>query len=108
MQPNDVKRIVQQIDKLPDDPRPTGCRKIVSEKNRYRVRVGDFRVLYTIDENVKEIVIYRIAHRKEATKLDCQRKGNFDEQIPPKHVVIMTSIIAFSLVMHYVTSTLQF
>ena len=60
-----VKRISNRIDSLADNPRPPGCRKIVSEKDRYRMRIGDYRILYSIDDEQREVVIHRIAHRKE-------------------------------------------
>ncbi len=63
-----VKRIIGRIDSLSDDPRPSGCMKIVSEYNRYRIRVGDYRILYTISDKDREVVIYRIMHRKEGYK----------------------------------------
>jgi len=62
----DVKnRIVTVISNLKDEPRPSGCRKIQSEAGVWRVRVGDWRVGYSVDDFNQEINIIRIAHRKE-------------------------------------------
>ena len=58
-------RIRPKLRALADNPRPPGCRKIVSEKDRYRMRIGDYRILYSIDDEQREVVIHRIAHRKE-------------------------------------------
>ena len=46
-------------------PRPFGCQKLTREEG-YRIRAGDFRILYRIDDPAKEVIIYRIKHRKEA------------------------------------------
>ena len=50
---------------LPATPRPFGCQKLTNEDG-YRIRMGDFRILYRIDDNAKEVIIYRIKHRREA------------------------------------------
>jgi len=42
--------------------------KVKTETNRYRIRIGDYRVLYSIDDNEQEIIIHRIVHRSEAYK----------------------------------------
>lgn len=44
---------------LADDPRPRTCRKL-TQKEGYRIRVGNYRVLYTIDDETKTVVVYRI------------------------------------------------
>ena len=46
-------------------PRPFGCQKLTNEDG-YRIKVGNFRILYRIDDNAKEVIIYRIKHRSEA------------------------------------------
>jgi mRNA interferase RelE/StbE len=58
-------RIVTEILSLVNDPRPHGCRKVVSEERLWRVRVGDWRIGYEIDDSSKEITIIRIGHRRE-------------------------------------------
>jgi len=50
---------------LGQTPRPQGAIKL-TEQEGYRVRIGDYRILYRIDDTAKEIYIYRIKHRKEA------------------------------------------
>lgn len=60
------KKILEKIRELKDDPRPAGCRKIVGEKNAWRLRVGDYRVLYEVDDQVVTVTVFRIAHRREA------------------------------------------
>jgi len=58
-------RIVSAILELASDPRPHGCLKVKSEEGVWRIRVGDWRVGYVIDDSTKEIAIVKIAHRGE-------------------------------------------
>ena len=51
---------------LTSNPRPHGCKKL-TEKEGYRTRVGNYRILYTIDDTKRTIVIYRIKSRSEKT-----------------------------------------
>ena len=61
----DRKRVADQIDALKSDPRPTGCRKLKGRENFYRIRVGDYRVVYQIEGEVLLILIVRVGDRKE-------------------------------------------
>ena len=61
----DHSRIVKAMLALGDDPRPRGCRKLFDDI--YRIRVGDYRVVYKIDDEGKEIVIGKVARRREDT-----------------------------------------
>ena len=61
---NEVKRISTKLILLKNNPRPAGCKKLHNEKG-YRIRIGDYRVLYEVDDNKKTVIIYKIAHRKE-------------------------------------------
>ena len=58
-------RIDRKILALADNPRPAGCKKLKGYKDQWRVRVGDWRVVYIIDDNAGRIRIMRIAHRRE-------------------------------------------
>ena len=58
-------RIAAVIRGLAINPRPEGSKRIVGELGIYRIRSGDYRVLYEINESAKEIRILRIAHRKD-------------------------------------------
>ena len=58
--------IDKQILSLTNNPRPPNCKKL-TEKEGYRIRVGSYRVLYTIDDQAKIVVIYRIKIKTEAT-----------------------------------------
>jgi mRNA interferase RelE/StbE len=46
------------------NPRPVGCKKLTNEEG-YRIRVGNYRILYTIDDTNSSVNIYKIAHRKD-------------------------------------------
>jgi mRNA interferase RelE/StbE len=52
------------IDALADDPRPSGCAKLAG-RDDYRIRVGDYRVVYAVDDDKRVVLIARIAHRRE-------------------------------------------
>jgi mRNA interferase RelE/StbE len=59
-------RIDRKILALAANPRPAGCKKLKGYKDLWRVRVGDWRVLYIIDDAAKLVTVTRIAHRREA------------------------------------------
>ncbi len=61
----DRVRIVQRIHALAEDPRPPGSEKLAGYDDRYRVRQGNYRVVYLIDDKRREITVYRIGHRRE-------------------------------------------
>ncbi|MEM6767359.1 MAG: type II toxin-antitoxin system RelE/ParE family toxin [Bacteroidota bacterium] len=61
-----LKRILTAIKGLKDDPRPPGAKKLVGEENVWRVRVGDYRILYTIEDEIRIITVERVAHRKDS------------------------------------------
>jgi mRNA interferase RelE/StbE len=58
-------RIIPQIRILAENPRPSGCRKLTGSKNDWRIRVGDYRVLYEIDEKARAVRVMRVRHRRE-------------------------------------------
>ncbi len=51
-----VRRLLQKIEALSRQPRPAGCRKLAGEENLWRVRVGDYRVIYAVDD-ANEVVM---------------------------------------------------
>lgn len=59
------QRVIEKVRALATDPRPHGAEKL-SDENKYRIRQGDYRVLYQIDDDDKRVTIVRIAHRGEA------------------------------------------
>lgn len=58
------ERILKKIRALSKDARPPGCLRLTGEEG-HRIRVGDYRILYRIDDASKRIFIYRIKHRKD-------------------------------------------
>lgn len=57
-------QISDVLDDLEADPRPPGCKKLVGA-NGYRVRTGDYRILYSIENNSRLVRIYRIGRRRD-------------------------------------------
>jgi mRNA interferase RelE/StbE len=63
---NIVRKVLIVIEKLADDPRPSGVKKLKeTEEDLYRIRSGDYRIVYAINDSIKIVNIRRIRHRKE-------------------------------------------
>jgi len=60
------RRIANAIEALADVPRPPGCVKPAGESGVWRVRVGDFRILYEVHDDRLVVLVIRIANRREA------------------------------------------
>ena len=60
-----LKRIVMALSALSENPRPRGCKKLVGSSTKYRLRVGDYRIIYEIEDSEQTVMVYRIRHRKE-------------------------------------------
>lgn len=58
-------RVVKAMLDLASNPRPSGCLKVRSEEGVWRIRIGDWRVGYMIDDAASEVTVIRIAHRSE-------------------------------------------
>ncbi len=63
-----IPRVVTAINGLAENPRPQGVKKLVGFERTYRIRVGDYRILYDIFEKKLIIEIIRIRHRKDVYK----------------------------------------
>ena len=61
-----VPRIMEAIRGLAEEPKPSGTRKLAGSEQAYRIRVGDYRVVYTVDDDEKTVSIDRVRHRREA------------------------------------------
>jgi mRNA interferase RelE/StbE len=59
------QKIIEAIDALAENPRPEGVKKLKGDE-AYRIRVADYRVIYTIEDVVQIIEVQRIRHRKDA------------------------------------------
>ena len=58
----DLKRILERIEALADDPRGSGCEKL-SGQERYRSRQGDYRIVYEIEDNRLIVTVVKVGHR---------------------------------------------
>jgi mRNA interferase RelE/StbE len=65
----DVARILACIQALVEDPRPPGCEKL-SGQERYRVRQGDYRIIYEIQDDVLTVIVVKVGHRREVYRPD--------------------------------------
>jgi mRNA interferase RelE/StbE len=64
--PRDVRsRVAGALRSLADDPRPVGSRKLAGTKHDWRIRVGDYRVIYEIADSIRVVRVYRVRHRRE-------------------------------------------
>ncbi len=60
----DIQAVLSKIYALGDDPRPHDCKKLSSQE-KYRVRCGDYRILYSIEDKVLIVYVVKVAHRKD-------------------------------------------
>jgi mRNA interferase RelE/StbE len=58
------RRVLQAIRALANDPRPSGCRKL-TDREGWRIRVGNFRVIYDIDDGNRVVTILHVGHRRD-------------------------------------------
>ena len=63
----DRQRLVQKIQSLADDPRPPGCKKL-SGGNKYRIRQGNYRIVYSVEDDKLIVYVVKIADRKSVYK----------------------------------------
>lgn len=60
----DVQRILERIDQLAYDPRPPSSEKLTGAE-KYRIRQGKYRILYTIEDDIVTVTIIKIGHRRD-------------------------------------------
>jgi mRNA interferase RelE/StbE len=65
LSPNMTGRVRAAIDQLSALPRPHNARKLTGSRDEWRIRIGDYRVLYEINDRAHEIRIFAIGHRRE-------------------------------------------
>ena len=58
-------RVIGEIKGLAANPRPAGCRKLSGSKRDWRIRVGDYRVIYEIADEIRIVRVNRVRHRRE-------------------------------------------
>ena len=66
VRPDIGRRLLQSIESLASNPRPRQSHKLSESENSYRLRVGDYRVLYQVDDEARLITIFKVGHRREA------------------------------------------
>lgn len=60
----DRQRIIERIASLADNPRPSGCQKLLGHE-AYRIRQGVYRILYTIEDDVLIVTVIKVGHRRD-------------------------------------------
>jgi len=60
----DLKKILKRIGELADNPRPSGCEKLTGQE-RYRLRQGRYRIVYSIQDDELTVWIVKVGHRKD-------------------------------------------
>lgn len=60
-----IRRILQAVEKLANNPYAKGCKKLAGSKSVYRIRIGDYRVVYDIQSSTITIEIIKVGHRRE-------------------------------------------
>ena len=63
-----IPKIIAAVEGLPENPRPKGSRKIIGAEHTYRIRIGDYRIVYSIEYGRLTIEIIRVGHRKNVYK----------------------------------------
>jgi mRNA interferase RelE/StbE len=61
---NDLQRIIERIGSLAENPRPQGCEKL-SGQEKYRLRQGDYRIIYSIEDTQLIVWVVKVGHRRE-------------------------------------------
>jgi len=63
-------RVIDAIKSRAANPRPSGCRKLSGSKNDWRIRVGDYRIVYEIAGGIRIVLVHRVRHRREVYIVD--------------------------------------
>ena len=67
--PSEVQERIQlKIDDLATEPRPNGVKKLKGKENTYRIRVGDYRVIYDIFDDILVVSVVEVGHRSQVYK----------------------------------------
>lgn len=61
-----ARRIISRIEALATDPRPPGCVKLQGAADLWRIRIGDYRVVYSVDDDARVVDIRVVRHRSDA------------------------------------------
>ena len=66
LEAGEARRIISRVEALAKDPRPHGCVKLQGAADLWRIRVGDYRVIYSLDDNARLVDIRVVRHRSDA------------------------------------------
>ena len=58
-------RVVRRLEKLEKDPRPPGVEKMEGDESTYRIRMGEYRIVYEIRDKVLVVLVLKVGHRRE-------------------------------------------
>jgi mRNA interferase RelE/StbE len=68
VQPAYILKIKEAVNNLAENPRPHGCKRLISIGDTYRIRVGIYRIIYTIKDEILTVNVIKIGHRSSAYK----------------------------------------
>ena len=57
------ERVTAALDRLQNDPRPPGCRRLTGSEDLYRIRIGDYRLIYAIEDDELIVLVVKVGHR---------------------------------------------
>ena len=60
-----LSKLIERISSLAIQPRPQGSEKLAGRANLYRVRQGDYRVIYSVDDESRVVVVIKVGHRRD-------------------------------------------
>lgn len=60
-----IVQIREKVSLLADDPRPDGCKKLKGHKDLYRIRISDYRVIYSINDDLLTVTVVAVGNRKD-------------------------------------------
>lgn len=63
-----INRILETVEALTSSPLPNQTKKLVGSENSFRIRVGDYRIIYTVSSKILTIEIIRVGHRRDIYK----------------------------------------
>jgi mRNA interferase RelE/StbE len=61
----DRRRIVDRVRALESEPRPQGSEKLAGHTDKYRIRQGNYRIVYLVDDVRREVTVFKVGHRRE-------------------------------------------
>ncbi len=65
----DMKAVLERIESLSENPRPHDCKKL-SAQEKYRARCGDYRILYSIEDDILIVFVVKVGHRKDVYRVN--------------------------------------